>query len=55
MYSNMIYLNKYKEKIPRTWDELIRVGERILNIERNKYNNTQLVGYNGLFPGKSNL
>jgi len=50
LYSNTIYLDKYKKPIPKTWDELIETGEYILKREREEYNNVDLVGYNGLFP-----
>ncbi|ORX42915.1 periplasmic binding protein-like II [Piromyces finnis] len=54
MYSNIYYLNKYKKNIPETWDELIKISKFIINEEK-KENNTNLVGYNGLFPNNENV
>ncbi|ORX87141.1 hypothetical protein BCR32DRAFT_11612 [Anaeromyces robustus] len=54
MFSNMNYLNKYNKPIPRTWDELIETAEFILKEEKEKYNNTEIIGYNGLFPDNEN-
>eukprot|EP00833_Pecoramyces_ruminatium_P006823 jgi/Orpsp1_1/1180855/evm.model.c7180000074881.1 len=48
LFSNTKYLNKYKKRIPKTWDELINTTKYIINEER-KLNNTELSGYNGLF------
>jgi len=47
----MEYLEKYNKKIPTTWDELIDTGKYILKEEK-KLNNTDLLGYNGIFSGK---
>jgi len=38
--------------VPKTWDELIETSKYIINEEKRLYNNTELIGYNGLFPGK---
>ena len=51
MYSNIIYLNKYGKKVPTTWDELLDTAEYILKSERENYNNTSILGFNGLFTG----
>ncbi|ORX76240.1 hypothetical protein BCR32DRAFT_304052 [Anaeromyces robustus] len=48
LYSNMILLNKYNKTVPKTWNELLETGKYILNEEK-KQNNTDLIGYNGLF------
>ncbi|OUM58224.1 hypothetical protein PIROE2DRAFT_16567 [Piromyces sp. E2] len=53
LYSNKIYLEKYKREVPQTWDELIETSEYIINKEREN-NNFNLVGYNGLFPNGEN-
>jgi len=47
LYSNINMLNKYKKRIPKTWDELIDTSIYILERE----NNTNLMAYNGLFNG----
>ncbi|KAL6625951.1 hypothetical protein U3516DRAFT_622772 [Neocallimastix sp. 'constans'] len=49
-----LYYERYNIKIPKTWDELIETSNYVLNNERIKYNNTELVGYNGLFPNNEN-
>jgi len=48
LYYNKNLLKKYNKKVPRTWDELIEIGEYIVNEEK-KLNNTDLIAYNGLF------
>jgi len=45
-------LKKYEKGVPKTWNELIETAKEILEKEKNIYNNTSLIGYNGLFPGK---
>jgi len=50
LFTNKKYYERYNIKIPKTWDELIETSNYVLNNERIKYNNTELVGYNGLFP-----
>ncbi|ORX52872.1 hypothetical protein BCR32DRAFT_288114 [Anaeromyces robustus] len=50
LYSNIELLKKYNKTIPRTWDELIKTSRYILDEEK-KLNNTDLIGYNGLFSG----
>jgi len=47
-YSNRTLLKKYKKPIPKTWNEMIETGKFILSEER-KENNTDLIGFNGLF------
>jgi len=54
LYSNTLYLEKYKKPIPKTWDQMIETGLYILENERNLYNNTNLVGYNNLFTKNEN-
>jgi len=44
-------LNKYNKTIPTTWDELIETGEYILDEEKKINNDSNLIGFNGLFPG----
>jgi len=51
LYSNVNYMKKYGKEPPSTWDELIETGEYILKTEREEYNNTSILGYNGLFTG----
>ncbi|ORX84281.1 periplasmic binding protein-like II [Anaeromyces robustus] len=48
LYSNRVLLSKYNKKIPKTWDELLETSKFILNEEK-KLNNTNIIGYNGLF------
>ncbi|KAL6624961.1 hypothetical protein U3516DRAFT_823917 [Neocallimastix sp. 'constans'] len=48
LYSNIKYLKKYNKTIPKTWNEMMDTGEYILNREK-ELNNTDLIGYNGLF------
>jgi len=43
-------LKKYDKKIPKTWDELIKTAKYILEKEKER-DNTQIIGYNGLFSG----
>ncbi|OUM58657.1 hypothetical protein PIROE2DRAFT_16014 [Piromyces sp. E2] len=47
-YSNEPILKQYNKTTPKTWDEMIDTGKLILTEERNK-NNTDLIGFNGLF------
>ena len=47
LYYNKVLLQKYGKTIPETWDELIDTSKYILE----KENNTNLIGYNGLFDG----
>jgi len=47
----MVLLDKYQKRIPTTWDELIETAKYITKKEGEKGN--EVVGYNGLFPGKS--
>jgi len=51
LFSNKYYLNKYHRDVPSTWDELIDTSDYILKKELLN-NNTNLIGYNGFFPGK---
>jgi len=50
LYSNRELLKKYNLKPPKTWDQLIKASKYILEEEK-KLNNTDLIGYNGLFDG----
>jgi len=50
LYSNEMLLNKYNKTIPKTWNELLETGKYILRKEK-ELNNTNLIGYNGLFGG----
>ncbi|OUM63572.1 hypothetical protein PIROE2DRAFT_61201 [Piromyces sp. E2] len=49
LYTNKVLLDKHNKPIPKTWDELIETSKYILERERNLYNNTDLIAYNGLF------
>ena len=42
---------KYNKDVPKTWNDIMEIGKYILEEER-KLNNTDLIGYNGLFSGK---
>jgi ABC-type glycerol-3-phosphate transport system substrate-binding protein len=44
LYSNKNYLDKYNEKVPTTWDELIETAERIKDKEK-KIGNFEIEGY----------
>ncbi|OUM65896.1 hypothetical protein PIROE2DRAFT_59740 [Piromyces sp. E2] len=48
-YNNKLieYLKKYNKTAPKTWDELIETSSIIRDGEKN----SELVNYNGLFPG----
>ncbi|ORX45025.1 periplasmic binding protein-like II [Piromyces finnis] len=48
LYSNKKLLDKYGEKVPKTWDELIKTSKYIMEEEK-KLNNTDIISYNGLF------
>ncbi|ORY37851.1 periplasmic binding protein-like II [Neocallimastix californiae] len=48
LYSNEKLLNKYNKSIPKTWNELLTTAKYILEEEK-KLNNTNIIGYNGLF------
>ncbi|ORX64985.1 periplasmic binding protein-like II [Anaeromyces robustus] len=54
LFSNSNYLKKHNKGIPKTWDELIDTAKYILKEEKEKYNNTDLYGYNGFFPNGEN-
>jgi len=45
-----MYLKKYNRNVPKTWNELLYTAKMIINNEKILYNNTDLVGYTGLFP-----
>jgi len=49
LHSNVNYLRKHNKDVPKTWSELIETTEYIL--EKEKDDNPDLIGYNGLFPG----
>eukprot|EP00833_Pecoramyces_ruminatium_P009874 jgi/Orpsp1_1/1183906/evm.model.c7180000087172.2 len=51
IYYNEDYLNKYEQKIPKTWDEFIEVGSYVLNEEK-KLNHTDFIAYNGYFADR---
>ncbi|ORX79447.1 periplasmic binding protein-like II [Anaeromyces robustus] len=48
LYSNKALLDKYSKDIPKTWDELLSTSKYIYNEEK-KFNNTNLIAFNGLF------
>ncbi|ORX80974.1 periplasmic binding protein-like II [Anaeromyces robustus] len=48
LYSNKELLDRYNKTIPKTWNELLQTSKYILEEEK-KLNNTNLIGYNGLF------
>ena len=52
LYYNEEYLNKYSKEVPKTWEELIDTSKYILNEEK-RFNNTNIVPYNGLFCCKN--
>jgi len=54
LYSNNDLLKKYNKSVPKTWDELITTGKFIMDEEK-KLNNTDLIGYNGMFDGMYNI
>ncbi|ORX46905.1 periplasmic binding protein-like II [Piromyces finnis] len=47
LHSNIVLLEKYGLGIPKTWDQLLEYGEKVLEGEA-KEGNTDLIGYNGL-------
>jgi len=51
LYYNEEYLDRYGEKVPKTWDDFIKVGSHVLEGEK-KANNTDFIAYNGYFAGK---
>ncbi|OUM58458.1 hypothetical protein PIROE2DRAFT_16247 [Piromyces sp. E2] len=52
LYYNNNFLEKYNiECCPKTWDELIKTGEYVLQ-EELKQNNKDFIVYNGLFTSK---
>jgi len=53
LYSNSKLLEEYGKILPKTWDEMLNIGEKILNEERKKGNN-DLIGYNGFIPEYEN-
>ncbi|KAL6625309.1 periplasmic binding protein-like II, partial [Neocallimastix sp. 'constans'] len=53
LYSNMDLLNKYEKKLPKTWEEMLNIGNEILKEERANGNN-ELIGYNGFIPDYEN-
>ncbi|ORY16051.1 periplasmic binding protein-like II [Neocallimastix californiae] len=48
LFSNTMLLNKYNRKVPETWDQLLETAKYIKEEEK-KLNNTEIIGYNGLF------
>jgi len=51
LYVNEELLKKYGQNIPTTWNDLIQTSNFILKGERILNRTTNLIGYNGLFPG----
>jgi len=49
LYYNRELLKKYNKDVPKTWDELIKVGKEIVEAEKKLNNNSNLIAYNGLF------
>eukprot|EP00833_Pecoramyces_ruminatium_P000439 jgi/Orpsp1_1/1174471/evm.model.c7180000050246.1 len=49
LYSNIELLNEYNKDVPKTWNELLETGKYILEQEKLKNNNTNLIPYNGFF------
>jgi len=43
-------LDKYNKKVPTTWDDLISIGQSILEEERKENNDTEIIGYLGHMP-----
>ncbi|ORX64984.1 periplasmic binding protein-like II, partial [Anaeromyces robustus] len=54
LFSNTRLLKRHNRNIPKTWDELIDTAKFIMKEEADKYNNTELIGYNGFFPDGEN-
>ena len=57
LYYNEPLLNKYNQKVPKTWNELYDTGKYIMEKENNNNNNNNinLIIYNGFFPGMVNF
>jgi len=53
-YANELLLSKYGLEIPKTWEEVVKTGKYILTQERELYNNTSLIGFNGLLSRDEN-
>jgi len=51
LFANKKLLLRYGMSIPRTWEQLIHTAQYIIDQEENA-GNKNLIGYNGLFPGK---
>ncbi|OUM63564.1 hypothetical protein PIROE2DRAFT_9844, partial [Piromyces sp. E2] len=51
LYYNKFYMDKYKKKPPKTWNELLETSKYILNEERKNNNQIELKAFNGLFNG----
>ncbi|KAL6608374.1 hypothetical protein U3516DRAFT_829296 [Neocallimastix sp. 'constans'] len=55
LYYNEPLLNKYNQKVPKTWNELYDTGKYIMEKENNNNNNNiNLIIYNGFFPDEEN-
>jgi len=54
LFSNEKYLQKYNKRIPKSWDELLNTAKYIVDEEKKMNNDTNLVGYTGLFPDNEN-
>ncbi|KAG4093703.1 hypothetical protein H8356DRAFT_1328924 [Neocallimastix lanati (nom. inval.)] len=52
LYYNEPLLNKYNQKVPKTWNELYDTGKYIM--EKEKKNNNNIIIYNGFFPAEEN-
>ena len=50
LYSNKHLIDKYHQKIPKTWDELIEIALDIIEKEKNE-GNDNIIGYIPHFSG----
>jgi len=50
LHSNKKLLKKYGKEVPKTWKDLYDTGKYILENEKKLYNNTNIIGYSGMFP-----
>ena len=51
LYSNKVLLDAYGKEIPKTWDELIDTARYIIQQEKEKNPEANLIGYNGQING----
>ncbi|ORX83695.1 periplasmic binding protein-like II [Anaeromyces robustus] len=49
LFSNKPLLDKYNKTAPETWEELLETGKYIQKQERERYNNTDFIVYNGMY------